>query len=254
MADAFKRYLNSNIDGDASTLVSGFQSLLDTTTVTSLVSSKILRLIFEAAESKLDDSQKALLKNVESLVSTLQTSCLQPKPRVRDTLFFPNPASETKLISYLDQAKTEMLVCVFTITNNNLRDAVLRAHQRGVSVRVISDDECMKQQGSDVQYLRDFGIPTETDTNPEAHMHNKFVVIDKAVIVTGSFNWTVAAVNSNQENLVVLHEPEICSAYIEYFDGLWKNFRPVEVERDRAAVRIQSAYRGSRERGKNRNN
>ena len=43
-----------------------------------------------------------------------------------------------------------MLVCVFTITNNQLRNALKRAKDRGIEVKIISDDECMKQQGSDI--------------------------------------------------------------------------------------------------------
>lgn len=64
-------------------------------------------------------------------------------------------------------------------------------------MRVISDDECMKQPGSDVQYFSDNGIEVEIDRNPDAHMHNKFVVIDQKILITGSFNWTVSAVNNN---------------------------------------------------------
>ena len=67
---------------------------------------------------------------------------------------------------------------MFTITNNQLRNAVVRAFDRGVTVRVISDDECMKQPGSDVQYLANKGVNVKIDRNPEAHMHNKFMVID----------------------------------------------------------------------------
>ena len=173
---------------------------------------------------------------------------LCPNPNVQDSLFFPNPESEAKLVRYLDLAKTIMLVCVFTITNNNLRDALIRAHQRKVIVQIISDDECMKQQGSDIQELRDRGIPTEVDRNPDAHMHNKFFIIDRDILITGSFNWTVAAVNSNQENLVVIHNQDICRKYTEYFEGMWASFRPVEVQRNQAAIKMQSTYRGCRDR------
>ena len=196
----------------------------------------------------MSEADKVKLKWAESLITALQSTSLRPVPRVSDTLFFPNPTSEQKLIQYLDLAKTSMQVCVFTITNNNLRDALIRAHRRHVVVQIISDDECMKQQGSDIQFLRDQGIPTEIDTNPDAHMHNKFVVIDRDILITGSFNWTVAAVNNNQENLVVINEPKICEDYIQYFDGLWRNFRPVEVMREEAATRIQANYRGARDR------
>jgi cardiolipin hydrolase len=124
----------------------------------------------------------------------------------------------------LDTAQQTMHGCVFTITNNALRDALVRAHDRGVQVKVISDDECMKQQGSDIYDMKAYGIPCESDTDPEAHMHNKFVVIDGQVLITGSFNWTVAAAGRNQENLIFLQDADLSQAYIQEFDRLWASF------------------------------
>jgi phosphatidylserine/phosphatidylglycerophosphate/cardiolipin synthase-like enzyme len=94
-------------------------------------------------------------------------------------------------------SEATMEICLFTITNNTLRDAIQRAHDRGVAVRIISDDECLKMMGSDVYRLKGYGIPARSDSNPNAHMHNKFVVIDNKLLITGSFNWTVQAVKKN---------------------------------------------------------
>jgi len=82
-------------------------------------------------------------------------------------------------------------VCVFNLTNDKLANALHDAHKRGVLVRIISDDECMTNQGSDIHWLSDQGITVRTDDRPEFHMHNKFVVIDDSHLITGSFNWTV---------------------------------------------------------------
>lgn len=251
MADNFKKFLDRNIKEDSAENQRKFSEMLQRIAPSHLVAQKITRQIIEAASVHINESERPVLNSILAYINTLQTSLLAPKAKIKDTLFFPNPECESRLANYLSMAKTELLVCVFTITNNTLRDALSRAHSNGVKVRIISDDECMKQIGSDVQYLRDLGIPTETDTNPDAHMHNKFVVIDKEVLITGSFNWTVQAVNANQENLIILHDPEICANYINYFEGLWANFRPVEVERNRAAVKIQKNYRGFKDRRNN---
>jgi cardiolipin hydrolase len=77
------------------------------------------------------------------------------------------------------------------LTNDRLANAVHDAHKRGVKVRVISDDECMHNQGSDIQWLADQGVEVRTDDNTQFHMHNKFVVVDDSHLITGSFNWTV---------------------------------------------------------------
>jgi phosphatidylserine/phosphatidylglycerophosphate/cardiolipin synthase-like enzyme len=64
-------------------------------------------------------------------------------------------------------------------------------------VRIITDDECSKFWGAEVFVLGTKGIPISMDNNARFHMHNKFVVIDDQVLITGSFNWTCQAVTSN---------------------------------------------------------
>jgi len=132
------------------------------------------------------------------------------------------------VVKYLNKARVTLLVCVFTITNNRLADALRRAHDRGVSVRVISDDECTKMLGSDVTQLGEYGIPFRIDPNPHAHMHHKFAVIDDDILMTGSFNWTSQAVNKNQENLAVLDDEGLIRCYKEEFEKLWKEFEGVQ--------------------------
>lgn len=55
-------------------------------------------------------------------------------------------------------------------------------------------------------------------------MHNKFVVVDDTFLITGSFNWTVAAVRNNQENLLVVDHPFYITEYNNEFEKLWNQF------------------------------
>lgn len=160
----------------------------------------------------------------KSAIETITSEVLEPKTRIKDAFFFPSQESELKLCCYLNKAVKTMLVCVFTITNNNLADAIRDAVKRGVDVRVISDDECMKMLGSDVKLLFDEGIPVRVDLDAHAHMHNKFVVIDDYLLITGSFNWTKQAVNKNHENLIVIDDVPLCRSYTDEFNRLWTQF------------------------------
>ena len=69
-------------------------------------------------------------------------------------------------------------------------------------MRIITDDECSKFAGADIWELASVGIECTMDNNFRLHMHHKFAIIDKIVLLTGSFNWTAQAVNGNQENLI----------------------------------------------------
>ena len=179
-----------------------------------------------------NENDKKALKWCQSFIASFHKNGFEAKPKVRETLFFPSQRSLDRLVHWIGQAQEELLVCVFTITNNILRDAVYNAWRRGCEVRVISDDECAKQQGSDVEALAQLGCDVVVDDDPAAHMHNKYVIIDRKVLITGSFNWTVSAVKSNNENLVVLDDQALVEMYTHDFNGLWKKFKPGYVSRD----------------------
>ena len=87
-------------------------------------------------------------------------------------------------------AKKTLDLAIFSFTNNDLADALLAAKERGVTVRIITDDEAMKGKGADTQRMADEGIECRTDSEEQYHMHNKFMVVDQSFLLTGSFNWT----------------------------------------------------------------
>lgn len=196
-----------------------FTTLLNKSSGTRRLINQVIAQAFTFAKEN-----SSVLEWTEKIVEAVTTKLLEPKKRVKECMFFPSKESEQKLIDYLNTAKEELLVCIFTITNNSLAEVLRNAHSRGVKVMVISDDENLKMLGSDVMDLRTFGIPVCADKDPRAHMHNKFAVIDNTLLITGSFNWTCQAVNKNQENLVVIEDTDLARDYKTEFERLWKDF------------------------------
>lgn len=128
-------------------------------------------------------------------------------------------------------ARNSIDLCIFSFTNDDLANEIIAAHQRGVVVRIITDDEAMKGKGADAQRCSDSGIPVRTDNAEQYHMHNKFMIVDKVFIVTGSFNWTFQAGKSNQENVVVIDGQYYIDKYVTEFANLWGQFAKEELER-----------------------
>lgn len=90
-------------------------------------------------------------------------------------------------------------------------------------MRLITDNDKAHDQGSDIFKLIDQGIIVRMD-NTENHMHHKFAIVDKTILVNGSFNWTRSATVYNQENILVTNEPKLVAAYLGEFEGLWSEF------------------------------
>lgn len=205
-----------------------------------------IEVLFETAASKMDDDKsKEILANLQKHVAQVELDLYRPKPRYMDAFFFPNKDNVYKLVKYIKMARKSLLICVFNLTNNDLAKAIKQVWDSGVDVKIITDDECMKNKGNDCQELADYGIPVRTDDNEQYHMHNKFMVVDDAFLLTGSFNWTFQAGANNQENLLVVDHPYYIESYQKEFTKLWKQFESQEVQaQERAARTIQNAYRG----------
>jgi len=114
-------------------------------------------------------------------------------------------------------------VCVFTITDDRIRQVMEAAHRRGVRVRVISDNDKSLDEGSDIEPLRRAGIPCRLDRT-DAHMHHKFAVFDDTRLLMGSYNWTRSAARFNQENVVVTADPALVAPFAAEFARLWDAF------------------------------
>ncbi len=59
------------------------------------------------------------------------------------------------------------------------------------------------------------------DGNPDI-LHHKVMIIDDAIVVTGSFNFSNSAATKNDENLLIIHSPSIANAYLSEFAQRWR--------------------------------
>ena len=175
----------------------------------------------EAIAADPDDAM-GMLRWLEQVVKTLDVASVGAVAAT--TAFFsPGDACLRKLIELCGTAKRTMDVCVFTIADDRLTDALLGAHRRGVHLRVISDNDKQHDAGSDIARLREAGVELLLDPSP-FHMHHKFALFDGARVANGSFNWTRTASTSNFENLVVSEDPYLVRVFGGQFEKLWSRF------------------------------
>jgi cardiolipin hydrolase len=78
------------------------------------------------------------------------------------------------------------------------------------------------------------------DNHVRYHMHNKFVIVDKQVLLSGSFNWTAQAVYGNQENLAAIESPKLIELYQAEFDKIWEQFAEQRITADRAQAELEA--------------
>lgn len=137
-----------------------------------------------------------------------------------EAYFSPGPDCLDRINAELRAAKRSIDICVFTVTDDRISREVLEAHERGVNVRVITDDEKAHDRGSDVERMERAGISVRTDRT-EDHMHHKFAIFDRRLVLTGSYNWTRSAAEFNLENIVILDHGALVGEFARVFDELW---------------------------------
>lgn len=136
-------------------------------------------------------------------------------------VFFTPPSGAGKaLVHWIDEARQEVLVQAYGFTHNAIAQALLRAQQRGVRVAVLLDQKSSSTNRYVIELLQGGRVELRFD-GEHAIAHNKVMVIDQRVVVTGSFNFTNSADSRNAENLLILDSPSLASRYHANWQDHW---------------------------------
>ena len=103
--------------------------------------------------------------------------------------------------------------------------------EQTVKVRLYLDKDQVDYQYSQSRFLVQKGIKTRISSNSYI-MHHKFAIIDNRILLTGSYNWTFSANHRNDENLMVIDDPEIIEIFQKQFVNLWTNKYSLERTRE----------------------
>ena len=187
----------------------------------------VRRRAFEVARAALGqpDSTPVLTWLEEVNKAIREVGQVVARPIAAAAYFSPGDDCPRAIGRLLANAGTTADICLFTITDDRLADAILDTHRRGVAVRIIADDAKAEDLGSDVERFERSGIPTRVDRSP-FHMHHKFAILDGETLQTGSYNWTRGAARDNEENLIVTADPRFVTPFQGTFDRLWAKLAP----------------------------
>lgn len=130
--------------------------------------------------------------------------------------FSPKGGCTDAIVKEINAAKSELKVQAYSFTSTPIAQAIAQAHDRGVKVTVVLDDSQRTEKYTGATYLQNHQVPVLIDAK-HAIAHNKVMIIDGVTVVTGSFNFTKAAEESNAENLLVIRDASIAQKYLANF-------------------------------------
>lgn len=133
-----------------------------------------------------------------------------------ETCFAPESDCASFAVGVIDRAEREILVGAYGLTTGaGIVEALLRAHQRGVEVKLIADKTTPCGRNSGINPLASAGVPVWIDHSARI-AHAKTMVIDGAVTLNGSYNWTRGAA-ANSENLNLVASSAVAEAYAAHW-------------------------------------
>ena len=137
-----------------------------------------------------------------------------------ENMFAPDDQITDAIIELLDGARERVDMMAFAYTSDPIGDALLASADRGVAVRAVMESRNTKGTGSEYERMRDAGIDMHADGNCYI-MHHKVIVIDGRTVVTGSFNFTRGAQEQNDENVLIIDDPDLAARYLEEFERVY---------------------------------
>ena len=140
----------------------------------------------------------------------------------QDEADFHGSPVEVALVAALDGAQQTVDVAIYELESQPVTEALIRAAERGVRVRVVTDGEYgLESPDATFDQLELAGIPIVSDGARRGYMHNKFVVIDGLYVWTGSTNLKPNAFYRNNNNAMLIRSSRLAQNYTAEFEELF---------------------------------
>jgi len=156
-----------------------------------------------------------------------------------EVLFAPDDNIKAKLLSLIDQEQEHIRIAVFNFTDRNIAQALIRAQERGITVEVITDINCIYNRYNKIDQLYDNNISVlifnSRQNKVGGIMHHKFALFSNnragnPLLWTGSCNFTRSGCQVNQENALLLEDEKIINKFLQQFERIKKqtrNYKPL---------------------------
>jgi len=153
-----------------------------------------------------------------------------PNPRIElgetliETCFAPEDGCAAQLREVIEGAERNISFMAFSFTHDGLGEAVSQRAKAGVAVQGV-----FETRGSDTEYsefgrMKEQGLDVWPDGNPYT-LHHKVFIIDGQTVVLGSYNFSENADEANDENMLVIHSPEIAAEFGAEFERVYAQAR-----------------------------
>lgn len=139
-----------------------------------------------------------------------------------EVYFSPEDGTLEHILEAVNSARESIYFMAYSFTSDELRAALIEQAQAGVEVRgVFDEDQYKSNSGTEFEALAEAGVDVRLDGNTHL-MHHKVIIIDGQKVITGSYNFSNNAEYNNDENTLIIHNPDIAGVYINEFQLVYE--------------------------------
>jgi phosphatidylserine/phosphatidylglycerophosphate/cardiolipin synthase-like enzyme len=142
-----------------------------------------------------------------------------------------DPVLENVIIPFVQGAQSSVYFMAFSFTDYPLADAMIQARLRDLDVAGVFEAFGSTSESAELRTLYCGDVPVRQDGNG-GFLHHKVIIVDERYVITGSLNFSTRAEETNDENVIIIDNPDIARLYIEEFERVWalgKDPDPAEV-------------------------
>lgn len=163
--------------------------------------------------------------NVFSTNIAEAATAVSPEPAQIEYAFTQEHQHPEELLNgVIDRSTNSLDIAIYSFTERSIVASILNAKKRNVAVRIITDEQQAKgkTQKEALNQMVSAGISVKVNRH-SGLMHEKVTVADRAVVTTGSFNYSAAASTRNDEVLVVIRDARLAKEWSEEFETMWQD-------------------------------
>jgi len=161
------------------------------------------------------------------IIITVETGEGQERQVEVENYFAPEDEVAAQIIAEIEGAQSRIRFLAFTFTSDEIADAMLERARAGVVVQGVMESRNAGREYSQYERMRAAVHDVLPDGNPYI-MHHKVIIVDDATVILGSYNFTSSAENNNDENLLIIHDPEVAALFVAEFGRVYEVARTAD--------------------------
>ncbi len=134
--------------------------------------------------------------------------------------FSPEDHVLDHMIPIVSSANSSIRFMAFSFTDFPLAKAMLDRASAGVDVAGVFEKVGSQTESSELRTFFCAKVPARQDGNPK-FLHDKVIIVDDRFVISGSFNFSSNATENNDENVILIDNPDIANLYTQEFERVW---------------------------------